>query len=155
MASLKKGDKLPIFTAQLDNGKTLSSEDLLGKNTVIFFYPKDNTRVCTAEACSFRDEYSEFQSLNAEVIGISSDSEQSHLGFRSKHGLQYPLISDKGGELRKAFGVPKKLGLIPGRVTYVINAEGLVHSVFDSFFESEGHIEAAKSALKQLQEENA
>jgi peroxiredoxin Q/BCP len=93
---------------------------------------KDNTGGCTAEACSFRDSYEVFKEAGAEVIGVSSDSVESHDGFAKQYHLPFILLSDQGGALRKLYGVPKMLGLIPGRVTYVIDKEGIVRHIFSS-----------------------
>ena len=114
--SLKIGDKLPKFTAIDSNGNAFDSQNFIGKSLVIYFYPKDETRVCTEQACSFRDNYEEFKELGAEVIGISSDSNKSHQKFASKHQLPFILLSDNNKKLRKLFGVPNDLviGIIAG-----------------------------------------
>jgi peroxiredoxin Q/BCP len=120
---------------------------------VLFFYPKDNTPVCTAEACSFRDAYSDISGLNAEVIGISSDSAGSHQKFAEKHNLPFPLASDPDGTLRRAFGVPRTLGLFPGRTTYVIDKSGVVRLVFSAALSAEKHVAEAKRTLATLTKE--
>jgi len=117
---------------------------------VLYFYPKDNTPACTAEACSFRDAYTAFTDAGAQVIGVSSDSADSHTAFAQRHALPFPLASDPGGGLRKAFGVPKTLGLLPGRVTYVIDRGGVVRSVFNSMFAPQKHVDAALGVIKTL-----
>jgi peroxiredoxin Q/BCP len=132
--ALKIGDKLPNFSAKDTNGTTFNSQDYIGKQSlVIYFYPKDYTPGCTTQACSFRDSYQDFKDLGAEVIGISSDSVQSHVRFKSKFDLPFILLSDNDKKLRKLFGVAKDyLGLIDGRTTYVIDKSGIIKLVFDS-----------------------
>ena len=146
--SLKIGDKLPKFTAIDSNGNAFDSQNFIGKSLVIYFYPKDETRVCTEQACSFRDNYEEFKELGAEVIGISSDSNKSHQKFASKHQLPFILLSDNDKKLRKLFGVPNDLlGLLPGRVTYVVNKNGIIEMVFNSM-SGKIHIEKALEKLR-------
>ena len=148
--ALKVGDKLPNFKAKDTNGNLFDSQDYIGKQPlVIYFYPKDETRVCTEQACSFRDRYEEFKELGAEVIGISSDTDKSHKRFASKHQLPFILLSDSDKKLRKLFGVPNDLfGLIPGRVTYVVNKNGIVEMVFNSM-SGKIHIEKALEILRK------
>ena len=149
--SLKIGDKLPKFTTIDSNGNTFDSQNYVEKSLVIYFYPKDETRVCTEQACSFRDNYEEFKELGAEVIGISSDTDKSHQKFVSKHQLPFILLSDNNKKLRKLFGVPNDLfGLLPGRVTYVVNKNGIIEMVFNSM-SGKIHIEKALEILKKLQ----
>ena len=121
------------------------------KSLVLFFYPKDDTPGCTIEACGFRDKYDLFKILGAEVWGISNGSSKSHFGFATKNKLQYPLLCDKNNILRKKFGVPKKLGLIEGRVTYIINSEGTIKHIFEDLLNGPAHIKEAIKALKKLQ----
>jgi peroxiredoxin Q/BCP len=126
----------------------VSLSDFLGrKPLVLFFYPKDDTPGCTKQACAFRDDHEEFGKLDAEVIGISSDSVDSHKRFAGKHSLPFLLLSDEGGTVRKLYGVPNTFGLFPGRVTYVIDAEGTVGHVFASQLGVEKHVEEARKAL--------
>ncbi len=115
------GAQAPNFRLPTSNGSYVALEDFLGKqNVVVYFYPKDFTRGCTAEACSFRDSYEAFKDLRAEVIGISSDSQDSHRDFAQQHHLPFILLSDADGSVRKAYGVKKSLGLFAGRVSFVI-----------------------------------
>ncbi len=145
------GDQAPHFDLPLADGTRLRLAEVLARGPlVLFFYPKDDTPGCTAEACSFRDAYAAFVDSGAQVVGISSDSAQSHAAFAGKHGLPYPLASDPGGAVRKAYGVPKALGMLPGRVTYVIGRDGIVQSVFNSMFAPEKHATTAIDALKAL-----
>ncbi len=148
--NLKIGDPIPSFTITDQNGESFSNKDLLGKNHVVFFYPKDDSPVCTVQACSFRDAYEDFLQYNCEIIGISSDDETSHDKFKSKHELPYKLITDNNGILRKAFGVPTNLlGLLPGRVTYVIDAKGMIQYIFNSQLNGNKHITSTLDFLKQ------
>jgi peroxiredoxin Q/BCP len=145
------GDRAPDFDVPLADGSHARLADLLARGPVVaFFYPKDQTPGCTAEACSFRDAYAAFTEGGAQVVGISSDSAASHAAFAQAHRLPFPLVSDVGGKLRKAYGVPKALGLLPGRVTYVIDRAGIVRSVFNSMFEPQKHVAAALDVLKTL-----
>ena len=145
------GSLAPNFTLPSQSGKMVSLRDFFGKKPVIlFFYPKDDTPGCNKQACAFRDGYKEFGKLDAEVIGISSDSVESHKRFAEMHSLPFPLLSDEGGKVRKLYGVPSTFGLFPGRVTYVVNAEGTVGRVFASQLGVERHVEEAREALHML-----
>jgi peroxiredoxin Q/BCP len=148
---LQVGDKIPHFKAKDTNGLDFDSADLVGKKPiVIFFYPRDNTPGCITEACSFRDQYEDFKDLGAEVIGISSDSVASHQKFRDQYKLPFILLSDSDKKIRKLFGVPTAiLGLLPGRVTYVIDTEGMVVMLFDSLFAAK-HLPKALEAMKRF-----
>ena len=147
---LKVGDKVPSFSMQDQNGYFRSTEKI-NKPLVLFFYPKDDTPGCTIEACGFRDKYDLFKILGAEVWGINNGNSQSHLEFANKNKLQYPLLCDKHNYLRKQFGVPKKLGLIEGRVTYIINSQGIIKHIFEDLLNGPAHIKEAIKALKKLQ----
>ena len=142
------GSKAPEFALPSQSGEMVSLGDFLGeKPVVLFFYPKDDTPGCTKEACAFRDEYERFKELDAEVMGISSDSVESHERFVDKHKLPFPLLSDRGGKVRRLYGVPSTLGLFPGRVTYIIDREGVVRHVFTSQIGVERHVTEAVSFL--------
>ena len=148
--ALKVGDKLPDFKAKDTNGNIFDSQNYIGKQTlIIYFYPKDETRVCTEQACSFRDNYQEFKDLGAEVIGISADSVQSHLKFKSKFNLPFILLSDNDKKLRKLFGVENDFLIIPGRQTYVADESGTIILVFNSM-QGKIHIDKALKILKKL-----
>ena len=148
------GDPAPAVTLELQDGRTINLSDFRGERSVVlFFYPKDNTPVCTAEACSFRDAYSDISGFDAEVIGISSDSVGSHQKFAEKHNLPFPLASDPNGTLRLAFGVPRTLGLFPGRTTYVIDKSGVVRLVFSAALSADKHVAEAKRTLATLTKE--
>jgi peroxiredoxin Q/BCP len=148
MAKIRVGDKAPDFSATTQDGSTIRLGDYLGqKALVLFFYPKDNSPICTKEACSFRDSYEQFIGAGAEVIGVSSDSADSHKAFAKQHQLSFPLISDEDGSLRKLFGVSSTLGLLPGRATYVIDTEGIVRLIFSAQFASDEHVRKALQAV--------
>lgn len=149
--SLKIGDIIPNFAAKDSHGEIFESQSVLGrKPLVIYFYPKDNTPGCTTEACSFRDQYEDFKDLGAEVIGISSDSVKSHQSFANKYKLPFVLLSDEDKKLRNLFGVRNNLfGLLPGRVTYIIDKNGVLIYVFDSM-DAAKHIPKALSIIKEL-----
>ena len=147
---MKIGDKIPSFSLQDQNGKRRKS-DQLNKPLVLFFYPKDDTPGCTIEACGFRDKYDLFKILGAEVWGISNGDSQSHLEFANKNKLPYPLLCDTDNTLRRKFGVPKKLGIIEGRVTYIIDSYGLIIHIFEDLLNGPAHIKEAIRALKKLQ----
>ena len=148
---LRVGDQAPDFTLPTQKtGESFHLHNILGKSAIVlFFYPKDNTAGCTAEACSFRDSYEVFKQAGAEVIGVSSDSEESHRDFAAKNHLPFLLLSDKNGELRKLYGVPSTLGILPGRVTYVIDKDGIVRQIFSDMINTAKHI---NEALKVVQE---
>ncbi len=149
---IKTGDKIPSFALPDQNGEKVDIDHLIGKsNLVIYFYPKDDTPGCTAEACSFRDQFADFDDSGARVIGISSDSVKKHKQFAEKHNLPFTLLSDVNKKVRKAFGVPSDmLGLLPGRVTYIVDKKGVVKHVFNSQFNATKHVEEAIKILKQL-----
>ena len=143
------GDSAPDFALPDGSGKTVRLADYRGRKAVVlYFYPKDDTPGCTKEACAFRDQYEVFQDAGAEVIGVSSDSEESHVKFAEKYRLPFVLVADKGGEVRKKYGVPSTLGLLPGRVTFVIGADGRVKHVFNSQLQATRHVEEALQALR-------
>jgi peroxiredoxin Q/BCP len=151
---IQAGDKAPDFTLPSQTGEPVRLSDRLGAHSVVlYFYPKDETRGCTAEACAFRDSYEVFTEAGAEVIGVSSDSVDKHAGFAGHHELPFTLLSDKGGAVRKSYGVPAALGVIPGRVTYVIDRAGNVRHVFNSMTNIGGHVDDALTVVKQLQDE--
>ena len=145
------GDKIPDFKATDSDGNTFISENFVGKKPlVIYFYPKDNTPGCTAQACSFRNKYQDFKDLGAEVIGISSDNETSHQKFSKQYNLPFILLSDKDKKIKNLFGVKNMLfGIIPGRVTYVADKNGIIKMIFDSALATK-HIPKALEAIKRL-----
>jgi len=146
------GDQAPDFTLPSQSGEQVRLQDRIGQHVVVlYFYPKDNTSGCTAEACAFRDSHEVFTDAGAEVIGVSSDSVDKHAGFAGKHNLPFTLLSDAGGKVRKTYGVPATFGLIPGRVTYVIDRDGTVRHVFSSMTNIGKHVKDALEVVRQLQ----
>ena len=145
------GDAAPEFDLADASGKRVRLSDFRGRRSVVlYFYPKDDTPGCTKEACSFRDSYEAFKDAGAEVIGVSSDSESSHQQFAEKFKLPFTLVADTGGTVRKRYGVPATLGLLPGRVTFVIDRDGIVRHVFNSQLQATKHVDEALGVLKRL-----
>ena len=146
------GSSIPSFSLFTQNGELFDIQSVLGKKKlVIYFYPKDDTPGCTAEACAFRDQFEDFEQAGAMVIGISGQSVESHKSFALKHRLNFTLLSDTGNKVRKLFGVPTSfLGLLPGRVTYVVGLDGKVVYVFNSQLNAQAHVEKSVEILKQL-----
>ncbi|MER2561374.1 MAG: peroxiredoxin [Myxococcaceae bacterium] len=150
MASI--GEKAPDVTFVGESGAPVKLSDYVGKKTVVlYFYPKDETSGCTAQACSFRDAYEDFKQAGAEVIGVSADDAASHASFKTHHRLPFVLLSDPGGVAAKALGVKKTFGLIAGRVTFVIDRDGVVRHRFDSQIRVKEHVEQALGLVKQLE----
>jgi peroxiredoxin Q/BCP len=155
MPSLTVGQQVPDIELRLSNGECPQLYDLAkDRPVVLFFYPKDNTSICTKEACAFRDAYEDFVDAGATVVGVSSDSAESHRRFAEKHRLPYLLVVDEGGYVRRAFRVPKTLGFLPGRVTYVIDREGIIRAMFSAQFAAERHVREALAALRELTEQS-
>jgi len=137
--AVQVGDKAPDFTLPSQTGDPVRLHDRLGERVVVlYFYPKDDTPGCTAQACAFRDGHQVFADAGAEVIGVSSDSVDRHAAFAGRYDLPFTLLSDDGGQVRRSYGVPAVLGLLPGRVTYVIDRDGVVRHVFNSMTQSAG-----------------
>jgi peroxiredoxin Q/BCP len=148
-SGVEVGQPAPDFELPDADGKRVRLADFKGKKAVVlYFYPKDDTPGCTAEACSFRDSYEDFQDAGAEVIGVSSDSASSHAKFAKRHELPFTLLSDAKGEVRKKYGVPSTMGLLPGRVTYVIDKKGVVRHVFNSQLQATRHVSEALDAIR-------
>ena len=149
---VQAGDKAPDFTLPSQAGEPVRLSDRLGERVVVlYFYPKDETPGCTREACAFRDSYEVFTDVGAEVIGVSSDSAESHAAFAGHHQLPFTLLSDEGGRVRKSYGVPATLGLLPGRVTYVIDRDGIVRQVVNSQINIGRHIDSTLAMVRELQ----
>ena len=148
------GHSAPDFTLLDQSGTSVNLGDFLGKkHIVLYFYPRDNTSICTAEACAFRDNYEIFKGGGADVIGVSSDSVESHQQFAAAYQLPFTLLSDTDSEIRKRYGVATAFGL-PGRVTYIIDRRGIVRHIFFSQFASEKHVTQALQAVQSIREEN-
>ncbi|MBD2043290.1 peroxiredoxin [Microcoleus sp. FACHB-672] len=150
--TVKVGDTAPDFTLPSQAGTPVSLQNFRGKKAVVlYFYPKDDTPGCTTQSCAFRDKYEAFKDAGAEVIGVSGDSLASHQQFATKHNLPFTLLSDAGNLLRKLYGVPSTLGILPGRVTYVIDRDGVVQHIFNSQMNFKAHIEESLKTLRQIQ----
>lgn len=148
---VRVGDVAPDFTLPDQTGTAVRLKDLLGRKTVVlYFYPKDQTPGCTIEARAFRDSYEQFSAQSAQVVGVSADSVRSHRRFAERHGLQFLLLSDRDGAVRRLYGVEKTLGLVPGRVTYVIDRDGIVRHVYSSQLRATRHPREALTVLAAL-----
>ena len=145
------GDRLPDFNLEDQDGEQRSSASVQGRWLVLFFYPKDDTPGCTAEACSFRDNTSSFAALNADIWGVSGDDAVSHRRFAERHSLSFPLLCDRNNALRRQMGVPKALGMLPGRVTYVVDPTGVIRHMFSNLLDGPAHVREAERVLKELQ----
>jgi peroxiredoxin Q/BCP len=149
--TLRVGDKAPQFSAQADDGSHI---DLLGAlregNVVLYFYPKDETTGCTAEACSFRDNWSEVRAEKAVVLGVSSDSVESHASFKKHHDLPFMLVSDRDKRIKESYGIQGRL--MPARVTFVIDQSGVIRHVYDSNLAPTQHVREALAALRRINE---
>jgi peroxiredoxin Q/BCP len=151
MNQIKTGSIVPSFTLPDQNGNLFDINSALGKkNLVIYFYPKDDSPGCTAQACSFQDHFEVFKEADAVIIGISGQSVESHKEFALKHRLTFTLLSDEGNKIRKLFGVPTNFfGLLPGRVTYVADKTGKVVYIFNSQMNVTKHVDEALRILKK------
>jgi peroxiredoxin Q/BCP len=150
----KVGDIAPDFTLPDQTGSMVNLKDFVGsKIIVLYFYPKDFSRGCTAEACTFRDSYDVFVEAGAQVIGISSQSVDSHNRFAILNKLPFILLSDEGGKARELYGVPSSFGLLPGRVTYIIDKKGIIRHVFSSQLNPTKHVEEALRIVKEISKE--
>jgi peroxiredoxin Q/BCP len=148
------GDTAPDFTlTSQKNEQVTLSQFREKKNVVLYFYPKNETRGCTREACTFRDSYELFTDLGAEVIGVSADTVESHKAFAAHYSLPFTLLSDMDSRVRNLYGATSPLGIIPGRVTFVIDKKGIVRHVFSSQLQPEKHVEEARQMLMKLDEE--
>jgi peroxiredoxin Q/BCP len=149
------GGRAPAFTMKTDGGGKISLSELKGKNVVLYFYPKDDTSGCTAEACGFRDNLPAFKKLDAIVIGVSRDSVESHDKFKKKHDLNFTLGSDDTGKVTEAYGVwveksmygKKYMGI--ERATFLIDGKGVVRQIWRKV-KVTGHVEEVAKAIKQL-----
>ena len=148
MGKIKIGDRIPDFSLLNQDGKLIEIVKYIGKPMVIYFYPKDDTPGCIKEACSFRDEFHRFSDVGVLVFGISSDSVESHKKFNAKYHLPFDLLADEGYKIRKVFGVPYNLfGMIPGRVTYIVDNEGIVRHVFNNQLNATKHVEESLTII--------
>ncbi len=156
MVKLKVGDRAPDFSLKSSTGERVTLSQFLGtKNVVIFFYPMDESPVCSREAEAFKQKYEAFKKLDAEIIGISSQGTESHKEFAQHHGLPFILLSDVDGAVRKLYGVSASMGLVPGRVTFVIDKEGIIKHMFSSQLQPARHAEEALRALQKKENEKS
>lgn len=154
LMAVKVGDKAPDFTLPSQMGDKVTLSEFFGKkNIVLYFYPKDESQGCTREACKFRDSYDVLTSLGAEVLGVSSQSVESHKSFVTHYGLPFILLSDVDNRVRELYGVPSSMGVLPGRVTYIIDKRGVVRHIFNSQSHPEQHAEEAIKILKEIDQE--
>ncbi len=150
-SQIAAGDAAPDFTLPDQHGQPCSlSEVLKQRCVVLYFYPKDDTPGCTVEACSFRDQYAVFTEAGAEVLGVSSDDVGDHKAFADKYRLPFRLLADRGGRVRASYGVRKTLGLLDGRVTFIVDRGGVVRHVFSSQIRPKKHIEEALAIVQAL-----
>lgn len=153
--SLKAGSKAPSFSLPDQNNNKVSISDLKGKNVVLYFYPKDDTSGCTMEACQFRDAFPEFKNINAEVIGVSPDSAESHKKFIKKYGLPFTLLSDEKKSVLKKYDVWKEKSMYGRkymgveRTTFIVDGEGKIRNIFNKV-KVPDHDKQVLEALKEL-----
>ena len=146
---VKAGDPAPDVELIGPDGQPFRLSSLLAKGPlVLYFYPKDDTPVCTAEACTFRDNFSEFTGLGASVVGVSDDDAASHQRFAEEHELPFLLLSDPDGKARAAFGLKALLGLFKARATFVIDGKGVVCAVISDRLNARRHVREALDALR-------
>jgi len=151
MPKVKTGDKAPDFTLPNQDGVNVSLSDYKNQsNVVLFFYPKDFSPGCTTQACTFRDRYEDFTDLGAVVMGISSDSAESHKKFLDAYKLPFTLLSDVQGQARKLFGATKALGFLPGRFTFIIDKKSIVRHIFTSEIDMKKHVDEALRVLREI-----
>ena len=147
---MKVGDTAPDFNLEAHDGTFVKLSQFRGKShVVVFFYPKDDTPGWTKEACEFRNMHKEFQAHDAAVFGVSSDSRSSHQFFAQKNALPYLLLVDKKRRLRKSWKVPKTFAILDGRVTYVIDKQGICRFVFKSSTAPKAHVKQALSFIQK------
>ncbi|HXX86875.1 MAG TPA: peroxiredoxin [Candidatus Acidoferrum sp.] len=152
--NVKVGDKAPDFALPDQSGTMVNLRDYAGsKIVVLYFYPKDFTKGCTAEACAFRDAYEVFVEAGAQILGISSQSVDSHNRFAIANKLPFILLSDMDGKVRRLYGVPLTLGIISGRVTFIIDKKGIIRHMFSSQLQATKHIEEALRIVKEISKE--
>src|SRR5262245_10013148 len=148
---LAVGDRAPDFMGRDQEGQAVSLGELTRDGPlVLYFYPKDFTRGCTKEACYFRDSHAEMRKLDAQVVGVSIDSEESHQRFAQKHGLQFRLVADSDKTIARAYDVLVPFGLFTKRVTYVIDREQRIRGVFHHEIAVGKHVERVRQLLEEL-----
>jgi peroxiredoxin Q/BCP len=145
------GASAPDATLPDQDGTRHTLSDLWKQGPlVLYFYPKDETPGCTAEACAFRDQYTAFTDAGVRVVGVSSDSPASHRRFIDKHRLPFTLLSDEGGGLRSRLGVPRTLGIIDGRTTFIIDRAGTIRGVYNAQLNATRHVREALDVVRSL-----
>ena len=147
--ALSPGDKAPEISLEDQNGKIQSSKNLKRNKLLLFFYPKDGTPGCTAEVCEFRDKFSKFKKLGLTVWGVSNDNRNSHERFAKEFSLPYPILQDKNNLLRKAFNIPNNFGILPRRVTFIIDENGIVLFVYENLLDGPSHVIKAIEFLEK------
>ena len=148
---IRIGEELPPIVLLDQQGQEYDVHKHRGfRNLVLFFYPKDNTPVCTKEACGFRDQYEQFASNDTVVIGISRDGVDSHAAFADKHNLNFTILTDPKGETAKRLKLPKRLGVLPTRTTLIVDKQGIVRHVVDALFNAEAHVQGALNTVREL-----
>lgn len=146
------GSLAPLAHFVRADGTSVSLAELVGPRTlVLYFYPKDETPGCTAEACSFRDAYEDFVAAGADVVGVSADDADSHRDFKARHRLPFTLVSDPDGSAARALGVKKTLGLFAGRVSFVIDRQGVIRHRFESQLQVKKHVAEALALVRSLE----
>jgi peroxiredoxin Q/BCP len=148
---VRVGDAAPDFTLPSQTGDPVTLSTLYqDRLVVLYFYPADNTGGCTREACAFRDSYEVFADAEAQVVGVSRDSVESHQGFAARHTLPFLLLADVDGAVHRAYGIKRTLGLVPARVTFVIDGEGIVRHTFSSLSRVGAHVDGALAVVRSL-----
>lgn len=147
---LKEGDKAPAFSAEDTDGNTISLDSLSGTKVVLYFSNLAGPG-CTSQSCSFRDAEAQFQKLDAKIIAVSAQNKEASIAFKDSNGLKFPVIPDKDRTLQKLFAVPTTFGLIPGRITFVIDRQGIIRTAYNSQFSVSSHIDVAKETLKNIE----
>ena len=153
-AGPRVGQAAPDFARPSASGEAIRLSDFRGRrHVVLYFYPRDNTSICTAQACEFRDRHADISAAGAVVIGISANSLESHRQFAATHALPFHLLSDADGSLRRLYGIENRLWLIPQRATFVIDKQGILRMVFVSLWQGPAHVHEALDVLRQLRSE--
>ncbi len=152
--SLKIGEQLPYFSLIDQQGIMRNSKQCKGQKLVLFFYPKDDTPGCSAEVCGFRDKYDLFKLFGSVVWGVSSDDKLSHQKFAEKNKLPFPILCDENNVLRKMLGVPMVLSLLDGRVTYLVDSNGIIRYIFNDLLNSSKHVTIALEELEKIHSES-
>ena len=148
--ALAVGTKAPDFSLPSTNGQFTLSKELAGKPCIIYFYPRDFTNVCTKEACSFRDEFSEFKGANASIVGISKDSVETHLKFKAEYKLPFDLLADTKGEVAKKYKASIPIIGVTKRISYLLDKDHRIIAVYDSLFEAQEHVAKMLSEIKSM-----